>query len=53
MGYLKNLQLPGDTIVFDDIQIVPVAQAVAKLRGYDVTMLNAGSMRRYAVAVKK
>ena len=53
IGHLKDLQRSGDVTVLDDLQIAPVAQAASKLRGYDVTMLSAGPLRRYAVAVRQ
>lgn len=51
MVYLRGLQQKGDIVVLDDLQIPPVGMAVAKMRGYDITMLSAGLKRQYAVAV--
>ena len=43
-------QSPGDMIVFDDVQIEGVAQAVGELSRYRVRMLEAKDIRSYAIA---
>jgi len=50
---LTRLQSPGDAILFDDVQIPGVAEAVMTLRGYSVRPVRAGPRREYAMAVKK
>lgn len=48
---LVHRQLPGDIIVFDDMQVAGVAKAVFQvLAGYDVEMVNLMPTRRYAIA---
>lgn len=48
---LVHRQLPGDIIVFDDMQVPGVAKAVFQvLAGYDVEMVNLMPTRRYAIA---
>lgn len=51
--HLLALQRPGDVTLFDDIQIAPVASAVAQIRGYSVTFIEASATRRYALAVRQ
>lgn len=53
LGHLSVLQRRGDVTVIDDLQLSQVDLAVSRLRGYDVTKLNAGPLRRYAVAVRQ
>lgn len=49
---ISELQGHGDVIVFDDLQIEPVAKAVRELHGYDGLHITAGQ-RHYLVAVKQ
>jgi predicted O-methyltransferase YrrM len=50
---LDKLQLPGDVIVFDDMQIEPVGRAVENnLVGYDLRTVKALGERIYGVALK-
>jgi predicted O-methyltransferase YrrM len=49
---LPLLQQPGDVVIFDDLQIEPVARAVATLRGYEITEMRT-QVRRYAIAVRQ
>jgi predicted O-methyltransferase YrrM len=46
-------QAPGDVIVFDDLQIPGIADAVSSLSGYDVEHLEARAARRYAIARRR
>lgn len=50
---LGEHQMPGDMIVFDDLQIPRVAAAVNELRGYGVARVEAKADRAYAIAVKQ
>ena len=51
---LASRQHAGDVVVFDDLQIEGVAQAVANLRGvYDIEYVQAKQDRRYAVGVRR
>lgn len=51
---LRQMQEKGDVIVFDDIQLPPVGQAVKRAEEmYDVRYLSAGARRAYAVATKR
>lgn len=49
---LLRLQIPGDVVLFDDVQIAGVAEAVRKISSYTVTRVNAGVNRAYAMAVR-
>lgn len=49
---LSVLQRSGDVIVFDDLQIPGIGEAVAELRGYTVDFVRADKLRAYAVAVR-
>lgn len=46
-------QLPGDVMIFDDMQIAGISKAVGGLQGYEVSTLTAHADRRYAVAYKR
>jgi len=50
---LSTRQESGDVIVFDDLQIPGVAQAVGELVGYDIERLEAKPDRVYAIARKR
>jgi hypothetical protein len=50
---IKHHQESGDVIIADDLQVDGVAQAVAGLRGYDLTLISAHRDRQYAVATKQ
>jgi predicted O-methyltransferase YrrM len=50
---IASRQQFGDLVVFDDIQIPGVAQAVSELRGYDVEHLWPLLTRGYAIARKR
>lgn len=50
---LGEHQMPGDMIVFDDMQIPRVAAAVNELRGYGIARIDAKPDRGYAIAVKQ
>lgn len=50
---LHERQEPEDIIVFDDLQIPAVHQAVVTLRDYDVEDITLSNGRRYAVAVRR
>lgn len=50
---LSERQKAGDVVIFDDLQIPPVANAVMELRGYDVEYLAAKPERMYAIARKR
>jgi len=50
---LSVLQRPGDVIVFDDLQIPGVGEAVAELQGYTVDFVRADKLRAYAIAVRE
>jgi predicted O-methyltransferase YrrM len=49
---ISELQSTGDVIIFDDLQIEPVRQAVDELQGYDGLDIRIGP-RHYLVAVKQ
>lgn len=48
---IRELQARGDIIVFDDLQITPVALAVRDLGGYRLEYVRAG-FRHYAIATR-
>lgn len=51
---LRQMQEPGDVLVFDDLQLPPVAQAVKRAEAmYDLREISAGPRRTYAVATKR
>jgi precorrin-6B methylase 2 len=49
---LAMLQRHGDVVLFDDLQIVPVADAVANLRTYAITRVRVNALRAYAIGVR-
>jgi predicted O-methyltransferase YrrM len=49
---ITTAQMPGDIIVFDDLQVPGVAKVVKRLQGYDVNILRPLPHRSYAVARK-
>jgi prepilin-type processing-associated H-X9-DG protein len=50
---LAERQQSGDLVIFDDVQIQPVAKAISELRGYSVAYLDVNPKRRYAIARRK
>lgn len=53
---LAERQQPGDLVIFDDCQMLPVGKAVKKVAAtcYDLTYLELGSVNRtYAIGVRK
>lgn len=50
---LAQRQRPGDVVIFDDLQIPKVAQAVREVRGYAFELVQSAGGRTYAVAVKE
>jgi len=51
-AHLAQLQRAGDLCVFDDLQIDGVRAALARVKAYSFTIVNAGPSRRYAVGVR-
>lgn len=49
---LSGLQMPGDIILFDDLQMLPVRKAVGKVTGYDMRLIQAADDRAYMLATK-
>lgn len=50
---LAERQQSGDLVIFDDVQIGPVAKAVRELTAYSVAYLDVLPNRRYAIARRK
>lgn len=50
---IAKMQSRGGIIMFDDVQIAPVAVAVRAVQGYKIEMLALGSQRCYAIATKQ
>lgn len=50
---LAERQESGDLVIFDDVQIPPVAKAVSEARGYTVVYVDVLPNRRYAIARRK
>lgn len=49
---LRQLQAPGDVVIYDDVQIEPVGRAVRSIKGYAMMYLDIGP-RTYAIAVRQ
>ncbi len=50
---LRDRQEPGDLVIFDDVQIQGVADAVGTISGYDVECVTVKPERRYAIARRR
>lgn len=49
---IREMQQRGGIILFDDLQIVPVANAVKRICGYRTEYLQPSPARRYAIATR-
>jgi predicted O-methyltransferase YrrM len=50
---LAERQEPGDVVMFDDVQILGVAKAVASLKSYEFQYLEVKPERKYAIGVRR
>lgn len=50
---ISQRQMPGDIMLFDDLQMIPVRKAVGTVTGYAMRMIHAAPERAYMLAVKR